>query len=714
VFVSALVPFVFGLLVGEPAGDQTPKPKPADEPPPAQQETEAQTITEIGGRLVISGEVVLVTANPDDPPLDSSIATRTDTPLRETPRSVSITTERTLADRMAINVSNAHDYTAGLMPIDDRGPASARGFRVDFYDLRRDGLRTYAWSVREPVALERIQYLRGPASVLYGDGSPGGLVNLVLKKPLPVTRAEVSASAGELGFARVTGDVTGPIGGNRRLRYRLVGASEWLDGGVDNGERRLSLVPTLAADLSDRVTLYVDAELYHQQGRAYFRAIPATPDTQHGDFSKIPWDWNIAAPDNHWSGWNASPGVRVDARLGTRSSLHAAVRYTRIGGDLDLAGYGGLGADGRTLNRFTYQELSTWDELQSDAFATTTLATGRIEHRLVAGVEAGLSKTDSEIGTGAAPAVDLYEPIYAPRSGVPTLRPTRYDIGRLGTYFQDQIRLHRTLIVVPAIRWSRLAIENRASASATSTTENVSTETAVSPSLGIVVLPRDWLSLYATGAKGFEPPTPGQYLEDGSALEAAESALVEGGVKADLLSDRIVLSSAVYRLRQTNVPEFDARGFYRQIGEGSSRGVETEATGSITRGLGASVGYAWNRTEIVNDVSGFAGRELPNAPRHKAHAWLRYRFTGDRLNGLMLAGGVVHVSDRFVARNNVTIAPAYTRFDASGAYDINSQLRVGVAVHNLTNVRYVTSGSAGGALYAGQPRRTAVQITTSF
>ena len=120
-----------------------------------------------------------------------------------------------------------------------------------------------------------------------------------------------------------------------------------------------------------------------------------------------------------------------------------------------------------------------------------------------------------------------------------------------------------------------------------------STESVVSPSLGLVVLPRPWLSLYTTYAQGFEPPTPGQYLEDGRALTPAEHDSIEGGVKADLLDRRISVTGAGFRIRRTNVPEADALGFFRQIGEGESHGLELEVVGSVTRGLGLRGGYAW-------------------------------------------------------------------------------------------------------------------------
>ena len=234
-----------------------------------------------------------------------------------------------------ISTTQAHDYAVGFSLVDERGPAYARGFPVDFYDLRRDGLRTYSWSVREPAAIDRIQYLRGPAAVLYGDGSPGGLVNMVLKKPLPIRRHELSASGGSQGFGRLTADFTGPLTSSRRVRYRLVAASEWLDNGFDNDERRLTLLPTIAVDVGTRGTITFDTEFYDQRGRSYRHVVPATTAAQRGDFSEYPWDLNVNSPDDGWTGGNISPGLRLDLGLGQQTSLHVAARYTKIDGEID-------------------------------------------------------------------------------------------------------------------------------------------------------------------------------------------------------------------------------------------------------------------------------------------------------------------------------------------------------------------------------------------
>ena len=674
-----------------------------------------RTVQEIGGRLVATGETVVVKGDGDRPVRGSSVATKIDTPLIETPRSVTIVDRRTLDDWKAINITQAHDYTVGMTPLDERGPAFARGFPVDFYDLRRDGLRTYSWSVREPVALDRIQYLRGSAAILYGDGSPGGLVNMVLKKPLPTQQFEASASGGGLEFGRWSADLTGPLKADRTVRYRLIGAGEWLGNGFDNGERRLTFFPTVAFDLGSKGTVTVDTEIYAQRGRNYRHVVPATAAAQHGDFSQWPWNLSIAAPEDGWTGSNVAPGVRLDVALGRRSSFHVAGRYTRIDGDLDLQALAGLSPDGRTALRYHYREISTWDEYQSDAFATTTARTGAIDHRLVGGIEAGLSAADSQIGIGPAAPLDIYQPVYGPPPSVPDLLPTRYDVTRVGVYAVDQMRLSRTITVVPGVRWSRLQIDDKVAASRpANAAEANSSEALVSPNIGVVVLARPWFSLYSTYTQGFEPPAPGQYLEGGRAPALSENGTVEAGVKADLAGQRLSLTTAGFHIRRTNVPESDPKGFIRQIGEAASHGAELEAIGTLAPGLSVRGGYAWTETEITRDTSGFAGRELPNAPRHKANVWTRYQFSSGTLRGLMLGAGVVYVSDRFTARDNVVVVPRYARYDASASCElVGPRLTLGIVGQNLTDLQYVTSGNAG-LFIAGPARRIAVQITARY
>jgi iron complex outermembrane receptor protein len=467
-------------------------------------------------------------------------------------------------------------------------------------------------------------------------------------------------------------------------------------------------------DIGEHSTLTFDSEFYHQRGRNYRRTAPVTPDTQRGDFSQLPWELSVAAPDEGWSGWNVSPGARLDWQATSSTSVHAALRYTRIGGDLNLEAPLNLDADGRTLNRFNYVEHSTWQEWQSDTFVASNAKTGSVEHKFVAGIEAGLSTAVSQIGVGAASPIDIYAPIYPTQPPPPSLVPTDYDVLRLGVYVQDQIRLLPSLVIVPGLRLSRVDIDDAVARSSLPSAEQASSDAKFSPSLGVVVQPRPWFSLYASATRGFEPPGPGQYFENGNALALADITSYEGGVKWTPASGRVTATSAYYGIRRTNIPEADARGFYRQIGEGESRGIELEFAGRVANGLYAQAAYAWTDTEITESLTGGVGNDLPNAPRHNVSVWGRYRFTSGTMAGAMIGAGVVHVSDRFLAANNIAIAPSYTRLDLSASYDLQKQrVRISVAVPNATNIRYATSG-AGQVLWIGQPRRLVAQLSTWF
>jgi iron complex outermembrane recepter protein len=715
-WVDAVAVFSLAISCGSVASADEPPPATDDKRarPPAESKPAPLEITESGGRLVITGVAVDVVAPSDFRTPNTSIATKTDTPLLEVPQSVTVVDRDLLDDMQANNIAQAHDYAAGLTPQDETGAAFSRGFPIGFYDLRRDGLRTYSWSICEPAALDRIQYLRGPTGLLYGDGNPGGLVNLVLKKPLPMARYEVSAGGGGLGYRRLTADATGPLTSDRRLRYRLVAAGEELGDGYDNDESRVSVLPMASWEISPSTTLQVDGEYYRQHGRGYRHLVPVTPAGMRGDLSGLPWDLNVASPDDGWTAWNASGGVRLDTRLSTSTSLHVSGRYTKIAVRASFQNVAGLQPDGHTLARNIYGQDSDWDETHGDAFVEAAARTGPVRHRLVAGTEVGVSSNDTAIGLGPAPSIDLFAPVYAPRPPAPVMPASATKAVRLGLYVQDQATFGEKMILVAGVRLGRVRTEPITAHDGTRRPDPPVVDDALTPRLGLVYRPRPWLSVYGGYNRGFEPSAPGRLVEGGRPLEAADSESFEGGLKATAGS-RLSLTATAFRIRQTNVPELQPLGgFYLQIGEGRSRGVELEAIGRVAPGLAVVSGFAVTRTEITRDIAGFAGRELPNAPREKANVWLRYAPAFPALRRLTLSAGVVHVGHRFVTRDNAVRLPPYTRLDAGLTVAMAGQKALlSLSAQNLTDLRYVTSGTTL-AYWAGAPRRLAATVTSRF
>ncbi|MEM7585903.1 MAG: TonB-dependent siderophore receptor [Acidobacteriota bacterium] len=663
-------------------------------------------ITEAGGRLVV--ESVTVTSKaPGFRTESTSVATKSNTPLLLVPLNVSVTGREQLDDMQVINIGKSHDYSTGFTTTSYNGLAMSRGFSVSWYDHRRDGLRTFSWSIREPVGLDRIQYLRGPAGVLYGDGSPGGLVNLVVKKPLPVAMYHAGVQGGNLGYQRITGDATGPLTADERVQYRVVSAWESLDNSNDNDERRFSILPSLSIRIGDSTTLSLDAEFYSEDARGAGQALPPTPDMLAGDLSGAPFGFNAANPDDKWSNWNASPGIRVDSVLGRRSSVHSAFRYTKIVSDNDYHVPFGLFPDNRTVLRFIVRGGTDWREYQSDTFFTYDYDSDSVDHRLVGGFEVGYSTTDGESGFGPAAPVDLFNPVYSPAPENTLFSfASDSDTRRYGAYVQDQVSFGR-LHLLGSLRWSRVRIRN-------SLAGTESDEEAYSPRVGVVYQLSDRYSVYASFTDGFEPPGAGIILEDGRPADATRSDSYEVGFKANLLDSRLTLTAAAYDLRRTNILEFrQDTGLYRQIGEGTSEGFEIDLVGSLTQNLEIRTGYANNRTEITRDTDGFTGNEFLNAPRHNFSLWGTYNFRQGRLAGLALKAGGVYVSERFADSANQTQVPSYIRYDAGVAYALQNGLVLDLSVDNLTDIDYIQSGSETAWNY-GNKRRVSLSVRKQF
>lgn len=664
--------------------------------------------TEAGGRLVIDTEVTVTAAAPGFRTESTSVATKSNTPILFVPLNVSVTGREQLDDMQVINIGKSHDYSTGFTTTSYSGLAMSRGFNVSWYDHRRDGLRIFSWSIREPVGVDRIQYLRGPAGVLYGDGSPGGLVNLVIKKPLPFTQSAFTVAGGELGYGRATADLTGPLSADERVLYRAVASWEQLDNSNDNDEERYSILPSLAIRISDSTTLTADSEFYSERARGAGQAVPVTSGLRAGDLDGGPFGFNAANPDDLWSNWNVSAGVRLDSVLSPRAAVHSAYRYTKIVSDNDYHAPFGLFPDDRTVIRFIVRGGSDWREHQSDTFFTYDLDTDSVDHRMVGGFEIGYSTTDGQSGFGPATPVDLFDTVYAPAPATTLFNfTTDNDTRRYGAYVQDQMTFGDRFHLLASLRWSQVETTNTFAG-----TDNEAE--AWSPRLGVVYQIGDNYSVYGSLSEGFEPAGPGVTLENGQPADPTRSESYEVGFKANFLRSRLSLTTALYDLTRTNILEAQpATGLFRQIGEGQSRGFEIDLVGSLTSDLEIRTGYAWNETEITRDIEGFTGKEFINAPRHNFSLWGSYSFRRGLLQGLTLKAGGVYVSERFADNANEIAMPSYIRYDAGVAYGFDSGLVLDLSVDNLTDVAYIQSGTNASWNY-GNERRVSLSVSQRF
>jgi iron complex outermembrane receptor protein len=674
-------------------------------------------IVEAGGRIVVSGDRDAGTPG-DTRVWSSSVATKTDTPLLDIPQAVTVQDQRFLQDISANSIMQAYDYAVGISPqgTTNAGPGYARGFNISWYDIRRDGLRTYAWSIREPFVAERIAYLRGPSSVLYGDGSPGALINIVLKKPQYEARNEVAVAVGTNDSYRMEADSTGALLGSETVAYRAIAVYEATDQRYDNDERRMLFLPTVAWTPRVGTTITADMEVYYEQQKAFAGTLLPydSPNTRLTNL-----DFNPSESGDRWWNANISPGLRLDQSLAQDWDLHVAGRATKIPARYLTHGGVGLQADERIVDRVTYNGKYVWWEYQSDTFVTGKIHTGPILHELVTGVEAGVSTTEGYFQQQEAFDLDLHQPQYgfkAPYPPSPSMDDQANRTDRGGVYVQDQAHLTQWLILVGSLRWSWIRANDLSG-----DTDVTQIDSDWSSRLGVVIKPTDALSFYVSAADSFEPAYPGSYDQFGNPIDPILTRSIEGGGKTDLLEDRLSASISVYRMLRENVAQWQG-GYYVQTGEVSSTGLEVELKGTLRDGWTLETGYAYNKTKIrVSETNPEeVGNELDNTPNHQGSLWTKYSVQendvgGDwkELAGWGLGSGLVYEGSKWAETANNIRLHDWLRWDAGIYYEDprGSGWSGNLFVNNVLDAGYIVSSFGDSYAAPGEERTITLNVS---
>ncbi len=651
-----------------------------------------QMVGEVGGRQKLSKEMIeeiqvfgTPTSNEGYMTKSSSIATKVETDLLEVAQGVSTINLEFMEDISIRNLTDALDYIPGVFRQGYEGPATSRGFSLGYYDYRRDGMRIFTWSIREPVFNERIQYLRGPASVLYGEGSPGGMVNLVTKQPQLEREHKVTAATGNFGFTRVTFDSTGPINDGESVLYRLLGAHETSDNVNDNDETRIALMP-IVTWIRDDLTLTADTEIYYEKQASYAAAV--APDW---NFDALIDDVSVANPGDEWINWNVSPGLRADWDVDDSFSVHSSLRVTKIISENDTHRLVGFDPASSVATRLFLVGENEWWEYQSDSFIIKRFDWGDWEHSFVAGFEISKSTYEGDSAIYFGTPLDINNPVYGEANTAFPLfgGPSESETDRYGAYIQNQFSWNDKWHFVAAVRFDEVKLTD---IDPVAGTEEDFNNDALSPKVGVVYKFSDSASLYLSWGDSFQAPSAGQILEDGSRPDPITTESIETGVKWNALNDNLAVTLGVFHMNR--VGELQGIGFtglFRQLGETESRGVEFEVSGNVNDNWDLKAGVTYLKTEILNDESdpSVIGNEMPRAPNLNVSLWNKYTFDNDFGVGL----GIIHMGDSYTDRANTENqkVPDYTRVDAGLYYDPTDNLSFSLFVENVADETYVTS-----------------------
>ncbi len=633
-------------------------------------------------------------------------ATRTGTALKDVPQSVSAVTSEELQERNARSVNEALETVPGVsmtMGEGRRDQVNIRGFSA-LFDQYLDGFRDDSPYYRDLGNVERIEVLRGPASVLYGRGSGGGLVNRESKKPrFGGDIGEVSLAAGSDGFVRGTFDIGRSSGED--FAWRFNAASERADSFRDHYSLQRQMLAPSAAWRIGNGTLTAQAELLKDRrtpdrGVPGINGRPADVDisTYYGDRARDHLD-NDAAQGR--VGWLAP--------IGERWQLRVAAVGTRVDGTFYNTYVVKPSADGTMVERAQYNA----DTHSRDSFGQAELLGdidgGGIAHTLLLGIEGGHQQRDTRQWRGTAGNVSLVDPDPGIGSMPGALSTDRAFVGNsVGVYAQDQMALAEHWKALVGARWDRYEqdLEDHLGTDPLSRTDN-----KLSPRAGLVWQPNVHQSVYGAWSRSFQSSGDGFSLATNTAdLEPEQSTLKEVGWKGEWLDGGLTAAVAVFEQTRDGLRTADPADPTRliQVGEQRSRGAEFELGGRIGEHFDLRFGYTHLDAEIVrsNDNQGgipLQGNRPSNVPEDSASLWSTYALG----HGFDVGLGVFAVGDRFSANDNLITLPGYVRTDAllrwrGGKHEIALNLR------NLGDITYYETAHTTHQIMPGAPRSVAL------
>jgi iron complex outermembrane recepter protein len=651
---------------------------------------------------------------------ESTLATKTDTPLLETPQSISVVTRDQMDAQAPQSINEALRYAPGIVA-ESQGNNSSfwnssslqlRGFIPSIY---QDGLTDDATgnTLLDAYFYQRIEVLEGPSSVLYGQGNPAGIVNVESKRPMASTLHEVQLGFGTYGRYEGNFDFSGPLMSPHVL-YRLTGV------GFTEGSQtwfihpqRLAIAPALTWIPNAKTSLtFLTNYTYDPETGAYAN-VPALGSALPNPNGKIAVGFFPGDPN-----FNLTKQSFIQAGDAfTRTFDHdwRVEQNFRFTGNKDHANMiwpEDLEADNETLNRYTFIRHTTFNSTLSDQRIVKVLETGKIRQTLLAGVNYTHYSEHWNWGDGDVDPINVFHPVYHLQIATPAIDGIESTIdNQTGIYFQDQAAVGRLRLSF-AGRQDWLSYNDITNGAVTKQDADKFTVRT-----GAVYLIGRGIAPYFSYATSFQPDIG--LTEAGTALPPTTGKQYEGGVKYQPEHTNMLITAAVYDLAQQNVgtPDPTNPNFTIPIGEIRSRGFELQGHSTLGHRISMVASYAYTDSKYSkSNATGIAldGTEEPTqgkyqygVPLNLASFWADYNLPSAFLNGLGVSAGSRFVGASWGDNVNSFKVPGATLFDGALHYDFSSDAgplhgaRLQINASNIGNRTYVASCYATDGCYYG-------------
>lgn len=650
---------------------------------------------------------------------EGSTGTKTATPLLATPQSLSILPRDAIDARQAQTLGEAVRYSAGL-----RGESYGPDPRADFLLIRGfdavdtgtflDGLRYgvgYAAGSLETYGLQRFEIVRGPASVLYGQIQPGGLVNQVSRRPTPTPQGEARFTTGDFGRVQGAGTSSGPLDRDGVWSYSLTALGRIADSQVDKvGNDRVYVAPGLTwrPDNDTRLTLHAYYQRDRTQGAQFLPYRGTVTDTV---FGRIPTRRFVGEPgfDTYdITQWGV--GSEFERRINDVVTLRQNTRWAHSGINWRQTVGIGLLDDDRTLARIGFVSTPDIDRFQADNQAEFRFTTGPVAHTLLTGFDYSTVRIANPQAFGSAPTLDVFRPAYG--SPVPYPSPglnTRQNTTQYGLYAQDQLRLGDRWVLTAGARhdWVNSDTLDRIGGGT-----QRQDDAAATARVGLVYLAPNGVAPYASWSTSFLP-TPGTDAA-GRGFRPRNGEQFEVGVKYQPPGGSSFVQAAAFQITQTDSLTTDPNSplFQVQTGEIRVRGFELEAVANPRPGLNLIASYSWIDPEITKGAPEEVGNRPAGVPRVGAGVYADYAFdeAAGRFAGLGVGGGVRFLGNSTTGNAAHNVVPSVTLVDAAIRYDLGrlgrelDRTELAVTANNLFDTAYVARCTSDTACFYGNRR----------
>ncbi|GAB4304302.1 MAG: TonB-dependent siderophore receptor [Geminocystis sp.] len=630
---------------------------------------------------------------------DATTATRTDTPLRDIPQSIQVVPQEVIEDQQATDLQDITRNVSGVFQSNTFGGTldrfQIRGFDSDVF--LQDGFRDPTFRIRETANIERVEILKGPASVLYGTLEPGGIINIVTKRPLSEPYYSFGASFGSFGLIEPKIDISGPLSDDGKVLYRLNALYENRDvfRDFDQGVERFFIAPVVSLKIDDRTDLLLNFE-YLNDERPFDRGLVAIGD----GVANIPFERILGEPDDFAFTESIIASYRFEHRFSDHWQLRNEFRYSALNSQSINARPVSLDEDTGILSRAWGNNSGSDKTYALQTNVVGEFSTGSVDHKLLFGID--LLRIDENANNrfdfiNGAPPINIFSPEY----GVKT-RPNRDQLPEfaifstltdsLGIYVQDQISVADNFKILLG---GRFDILNQSSStnfffSGFETQDrSQQQDEAFSPRIGILYRPVDFLSLYASYSRSFAPNS--SVDEGGQLLPPERGTQFEAGIRGEFFDGRLTTNLAFFNLKKTNIATFvpPTFAFAEPIGEIRSRGVEIDILGEITNGWNVIASYSHTDAKVTEDAGSELEDNRPHAvPENAFSLWTTYEIQQGDLKGLGFGFGIFFVGNRFGDDANTFEVGSYTRTDASIFYRRNNW-RAALNFKNLFDIDYI-------------------------